>query len=57
VAHVKLCNAPPQVYHVLGITGFLQNIPNFESQQAALDSFGDRRAIPDRIHPAKIQTE
>jgi anti-anti-sigma factor len=41
VAHVKLCNAPPQVYHVLGITGFLQNIPNFESQQAALDSFGE----------------
>ncbi len=39
VAHVKLCNAPPQVYHVLGITGFLQNIPNFETQQAALDSF------------------
>ena len=41
VAHVKLCNAPPQVYHVLGITGFLQNIPNFESQQAALDSFNE----------------
>ena len=41
VARVKLCNAPPQVYHVLGITGFLQNIPNFESQQAALDSFNE----------------
>lgn len=41
VAHVKLCNAPPQVYHVLGITGFLQNIPNFETQQAALDSFNE----------------
>ena len=39
VVHMKLCNAPPQVHHVLGITGFLQNIPNFESQQAALDSF------------------
>ncbi|MCE9645463.1 MAG: STAS domain-containing protein [Chloroflexi bacterium] len=41
VARVKLCNAPPQVYHVLGITGFLQNIPNYETQQAAVDSFGE----------------
>jgi anti-anti-sigma factor len=39
VARVKLCNAPPQVYHVLGITGFLQSIPNYETQQAAIDSF------------------
>jgi anti-anti-sigma factor len=39
VSRVKLCNAPPQVYHVLGITGFLQNIPNYETQQAAVDSF------------------
>jgi anti-anti-sigma factor len=39
VARVKLCNAPPQVHHVLGITGFLQNIPNYESMQAAIDSF------------------
>ncbi len=39
VARVKLCNAPPQVYHVLGVTGFLQNIPNYETLQAALDSF------------------
>ncbi|HVN16595.1 MAG TPA: STAS domain-containing protein [Anaerolineales bacterium] len=39
VAHVKLCNAPPQIYHVLGITGFLQNLPMYESLQAALDSF------------------
>jgi len=23
----------------LGITGFLQNIPNYESMQAAIDSF------------------
>ena len=36
---VKLCNAPPQVYHVLGMTGFLQNIPNYETLQAAVDSF------------------
>lgn len=40
VAHLKLCNAPPQIYNVLGITGFLQNIPMYESQSAALQSFG-----------------
>jgi anti-anti-sigma factor len=40
VAHLKLCNAPPQIYNVLGITGFLQNIPMYESQEAALTSFG-----------------
>jgi len=39
VSRVKLCSAPPQVYHVLGITGFLQNIPNYENQQDAVDSF------------------
>jgi anti-anti-sigma factor len=40
IAHLKLCNAPPQIYNVLGITGFLHNIPMHESLQAALDSFG-----------------
>jgi anti-anti-sigma factor len=40
VARVKLCNAPPQIYNVLGITGFLQNLPMYESQDAALESFG-----------------
>ena len=39
IVRVKLCNAPLEVYHVLGVTGFLQNIPNYETQQAALDSF------------------
>lgn len=39
-AHLKLCNAPPQVYNVLGITGFLQNIPMYESMDAALETFG-----------------
>lgn len=39
VAHVKLCNAPPQIYNVLGITGFLQNLPMFESLEGALESF------------------
>ncbi len=40
IPHVKLCNAPPQIYNVLGITGFLQNIPMYESQDTALQSFG-----------------
>jgi anti-anti-sigma factor len=39
VAHLKLCNAPPQIYNVLGITGFLQNIPMYESLDTALESF------------------
>lgn len=40
VAHLKLCNAPPQIYNVLGVTGFLQQIPMYESLDAALQSFG-----------------
>ncbi len=40
VAHVKLCNAPQQIYNLLGITGFLLNIPIYESIAAALESFG-----------------
>jgi anti-anti-sigma factor len=40
VAHLKLCNAPPQIYNILGITGFLHNIPAYESVDSALQSFG-----------------
>ena len=40
LAHLKLCNAPPQIYNVLGITGFLQNIPMYESEATALETFG-----------------
>ena len=40
VSHLKLCNAPPQIYNVLGITGFLHNVPMYESLSAALDAFG-----------------
>lgn len=40
VSRVKLCNTPPQVCHVLGITGFLQNIPNYENQENAIAAFG-----------------
>jgi anti-anti-sigma factor len=39
-AHLKLCNAPPQIYNVLSITGFLQNISMYESLDSALESFG-----------------
>lgn len=40
VARLKLCNAPSQIYNVLGITGFLQTIHMYESIAAALQSFG-----------------
>ena len=40
IAHLKLCNAPAQVYQVLGITGFLHNAPMYESMGDAIDSFG-----------------
>jgi anti-anti-sigma factor len=40
VSHLKLCNAPPQIYNVLGITGFLHNVPMYENLSAALESFG-----------------
>jgi anti-anti-sigma factor len=42
VAHLKLCNAPPQIYNVLGITGFLHNIPMYESVDIALQSFSEQ---------------
>jgi len=40
VIHLKLCSAPPQIYNVLGITGFLHNIPMYENVDDALESFG-----------------
>ncbi len=40
VSRLKLCNAPPQIYQVLGITGFLVNVPMYESRDDAIDSFG-----------------
>ncbi|HRJ74747.1 MAG TPA: STAS domain-containing protein [Anaerolineales bacterium] len=35
---IKLCNAPPNVYHVLKLSGFLQFMPVYESLEAALSS-------------------
>lgn len=40
VSHLKLCNAPPQIYNVLGITGFLHNVPMYASVTDALEAFG-----------------
>jgi len=40
-SRLKLCNAPPKIYNILGTTGFLLNIPNYESLQTAVDSFAD----------------
>ncbi len=39
MARVKLCNAPPQVHNILGITGFLLTIMNYETAQEAINSF------------------
>jgi len=41
IAHLRVCQAPPQIYDILGITGFLQNIPVHESVSAALEAFGN----------------
>jgi anti-anti-sigma factor len=40
-SRVKICNAPLQVKNILGITGFLLNIPSYETLQTAIDSFTD----------------
>lgn len=39
VHHVKLCRAPQVLYQSLGVTGFLQNIPAYETMQEAVSSF------------------
>lgn len=36
---LRMCSAPPQVYHALSVTGFLQTVPMYESLQAALTSY------------------
>lgn len=37
--NMKLCSAPPQVYHALSLTGFLHSAPMYENLQSALKSF------------------
>jgi anti-anti-sigma factor len=39
-SRLKLCNAPAPVYQVLSITGLLMNVPMYESQGDAVESFG-----------------
>lgn len=36
---MRLCNAQPNVYNVLKLSGFLQTLPVYESLQAALESY------------------
>jgi anti-anti-sigma factor len=36
---LKLCNASPQVYQVLNVTGLLMQVPVYESRDIAIDSF------------------
>jgi hypothetical protein len=38
-AYFKLAAAPPNIYYVLNITGFLSNIPVYPDLPAALESF------------------
>ena len=40
VAHLTLCNAPAHIYNVLGVTGFLQHIPMYETLHDAIEAFG-----------------
>jgi anti-anti-sigma factor len=37
---LKLCNASPRIYEVLSVTGLLMQVPVYESQDIAVDSFG-----------------
>jgi anti-anti-sigma factor len=39
-SRLKLCNAPPQIYHVLASIGFLMDVPMYESMDDGIDSFG-----------------
>lgn len=36
---MRLCSAPPQVYHALSLTGFLHTAPMYENLQSAIASF------------------
>jgi anti-anti-sigma factor len=40
IGRLKLCNANPQVYGVLSLTGLLVSVPMYESIDIAVDSFG-----------------
>lgn len=40
VSRLKLCNTPAPIYQVLSITGLLMNVPMYENEQDAVESFG-----------------
>ena len=40
IRRLKLCNASPRIYEVLSMTGLLMQVPVYESQDIAVDSFG-----------------
>ena len=40
IRRLKLCNASPRIYEVLSVTGLLMQVPVYESQDIAVDSFG-----------------
>jgi anti-anti-sigma factor len=40
IVRLKLCNAPPQIYQILSMTGLLINVPTYEGIDIAIDSFG-----------------
>ncbi len=40
ITRLKLCNAPAQVYQVLSMTGLLVNVPMYENETDAIESFG-----------------
>jgi anti-anti-sigma factor len=42
--YLKMASAPPPVYNVLKITGFLKSIPMYESVLSAVDSFREPSA-------------
>ena len=40
IRRLKLCNASPRIYEVLNVTGLLTQVPVYESQDIAVNSFG-----------------
>ena len=40
VSRVKLCNTPAPIYQILSMTGLLMNVPTYENEQDAVESFG-----------------
>ena len=39
-SRLKMCNTPAPIYQVLSMTGLLMNVPTYENEQDAVESFG-----------------